>query len=180
MVWIAGVFVGLAYFFGRNHGLYLFLSFGALLAVKCRQTGDWKRWGGRWLSGLLAGFSPLILMFIFAPDFARSYFDFIFQFGAAILPLPMPWIWKIDPFSAFQPGAFPEFIFRVLFNLALFLYFFWIYRFFRNRKNPSRLDSFLLVCSLVGLPYSHYMFHHHFLFLFRVVHQQHLFVRIIC
>jgi hypothetical protein len=160
MAWIAGAFVGLAYFFGRNHGLYLFVSFTILIIVKSFQTKDWKRWGLGGFLGLLTGFLPLLLMFIFARDFARSYFDFIFRFGAAILPLPMPWFWKIHLFSIFQPGAFPVILFGLLFNLALFFYLFGAYRFFKNRKNPSAMDDFLLACSAVGLPYFHYMIHH--------------------
>ena len=160
MAWIAGAFVGLAYFFGRNHGLYLFVSFAILIIVKSFQTKDWKRWGLGGLLGLLTGFLPLLLMFVFARDFARSYFDFIFRFGAAILPLPMPWFWKINLFSIFQPGALPVILFGFLFNLALFFYLFWAYRFFKNRKSPQSMDDFLLACSLVGLPYFHYMIHH--------------------
>ncbi|HEY0780823.1 MAG TPA: hypothetical protein VGE98_00095 [Thermoanaerobaculia bacterium] len=101
----AGVTVGLALFFGKNHGLYLALAFLPLLAVAHARSDD-RRTPGRLRTRLAAagagcalGALPLLVMLAAVPGFARAYLDSILFFlreGRTNFPLPVPWPWRLD------------------------------------------------------------------------------------
>jgi hypothetical protein len=97
----AGALVGVAAFFGKNHGLYTFLAFlGLVLFLHFRI--DRGRLGERSLAlggGIAAGSIPLLAMMVFVPGFLGSYVDSILFFltqGRTNNPLPVPWPWRVS------------------------------------------------------------------------------------
>jgi hypothetical protein len=96
----AGVFTGLAAWFGRNHALYLVLGFSALAAYL-----TWKRAlpapfraARAFVLGALAGSAPLWGMLLLVPGFAAGYAEslrLIARHGAN-LPEPYLWPWRVE------------------------------------------------------------------------------------
>jgi len=95
---LAGVFVGLAACFGRNHGLYMAVGFLLLVLLSA-----WKRGGNGFPShfasfagGVVAGFAPVLLLMIVAPGYASALIDNVLFFleKGSNLPLPYPWPWS--------------------------------------------------------------------------------------
>ena len=111
----AGLFVGLAACFGRNHGLYAGLALGALALFVALRRGvnerpSLARNGACLALGTLAGYAPMLVLFAAAPGFAKGYVDaalLILEQGAN-LPAPYPWPWRVDlsmPIVAFGRPA---------------------------------------------------------------------------
>jgi hypothetical protein len=101
---LAGIVVGLAAFFGKNHGVYLFLAFLLLIAflgLKPGMDGPDGREGlprrlFAWAGGIALGSAPLLAMFTIA-GFLPSYIDsirFFLHQGRTNFPLPIPWPWR--------------------------------------------------------------------------------------
>lgn len=72
----AGVFAGLALFFGVNHGWYAFLILQGLVFVSAYKTGskNFLKDELAFLGGLFTGCLPLLAMF-FIPGFAPAFMD---------------------------------------------------------------------------------------------------------
>jgi hypothetical protein len=95
----AGALVGVATFFGKNHGVYMLAAFLALqlyLAVTRRVDRPGRRFLA-WCGGLAAGLAPLAGMLLWVPGFARAYLDsclfFLFA-GRTNVQVPFPWPWR--------------------------------------------------------------------------------------
>jgi len=119
---VFGVVVGLAAVIGRNHGVY-----GALGGVLAMAYLAIERVDGRlcfrpsagplyWAGGLLAGFSPMLLMAALAPGFLPAFLanlKLMLEMGATNLALPVPWPWLFpltelpfnDALGLFAEGA---------------------------------------------------------------------------
>ncbi|MSR62027.1 MAG: hypothetical protein EXS08_06245 [Planctomycetes bacterium] len=100
----AGVFVGLAGYFGSNLGLYAGLGTAAVIALvawKQREPGRLRR-AGAWAGGVVLGFAPFLAMLAFVPGFAgglRDSIALILEHGANIAK-PWPWPWRVASASA--------------------------------------------------------------------------------
>lgn len=104
---LGGVFVGLAAFFGQNHGLYTFLGFLsiiAFIAVRCHRSSLLKGLAV-WSCGILVGYSPLLLMLGSIPGFFQS---FLAEVMANIstpetgnIPMRVPWPWRVESSPAY-------------------------------------------------------------------------------
>jgi hypothetical protein len=71
---VAGIFVGLAAFFGRNHGLYNLIAFGIVILVL--GSANWSKLSRRllsWIGGICCGYLPQLVMFVFVPGYFRSF-----------------------------------------------------------------------------------------------------------
>jgi len=156
----AGVFVGLAAFFGRNHGVYCFLSF--LLVIF---FGWWERGRGPilrplvwWGLGVFVGYLPMLLMLAFVPGLFSSFLEnilFNIHHGTN-LPLAVPWPWRItndshtfrEWLNKFAIGitylAFPVFFLAT--GVCLFL------------KRRIRANAVLVASTFFGAVYLHYVF----------------------
>ena len=68
---VAGTFVGMAAFFGRNHGVYCFAAFLLLiLFIRWRiDRGSLPVRVGAWGLGIVIGYAPMLFMFAFVPGF---------------------------------------------------------------------------------------------------------------
>lgn len=97
---ISGVVVGLAAFWAKNFGVYLGVGF--LFLIVYRSWGNNRhslRLLGVWLLGIVAGYSPMIVMWCSVPGFLQSFLDANWRlFGptAPVKALPIPWPWHYD------------------------------------------------------------------------------------
>ena len=95
----AGVFVGLAAFFGRNHGVYLVIALALTLLATLRVSRDARpspaRAAAHGAAGIALGYAPMLAMLAFVPDFASSFFDAVFSVvdRGANVPKDYPWPW---------------------------------------------------------------------------------------
>jgi hypothetical protein len=99
-VFEAGIFTGIAAWFGRNLALYSALACASAIALLL--------WKGRlesfrsaltsFVLGGVAGSIPLWSMLLLVPGFAAAFADAIwFNLTTAVnLPLPYPWPWRFD------------------------------------------------------------------------------------
>lgn len=102
---VAGFGVGLVAVFGRNHGVYGFAgSIGVMLWLNIKRGAALQSARGAlyWALGLLAGYSPILLMAIVVPGFAASFWESIrlllqqmSEHKGTNLPLPIPWPWTV-------------------------------------------------------------------------------------
>jgi hypothetical protein len=159
----AGVFVGMAAFFGRNHGAYGFVSFLSLIlfiGLKMDRTGLLRRIGA-WGAGIFVGFSPMLLMVMLVPGFFGSVVDsiiLIFRIEGTNLYLPVPWPWKFSLLGADIMGSLHAvstgilFLMLPLFYLGTGAYMVWSDGHDLKQKAP------LAACVFVGAAYMHYVF----------------------
>ncbi|MBW2284028.1 MAG: hypothetical protein JRF65_05435 [Deltaproteobacteria bacterium] len=159
----AGIFVGVAAFFGRNHGLYSFAAFLALILL-IRVKWDRERLFQRlavWGAGISVGYSPMLLMCVLVPGFFDSLVDsivFFFRIKATNLPLPVPWPWTVDFSGANRTAAASSFSTGLLYLiLPLFYAGFGLYFIF-SRKEMTGRQRLLAACILVGALYLHRSF----------------------
>lgn len=97
-----GITVGLAAVFGRNHGLY-----GAIGGILALLYLAYERRDGKagfhfsagslyWGAGVVAGYSPILLLSIFAPGFFDAFIAsnlMLLDMGVTNLTIPIPWPW---------------------------------------------------------------------------------------
>jgi hypothetical protein len=98
---VAGLFVGVAAFFGRNFGLYCLVSFLALiLLIRLKQDGrDLDKRLLTWGAGIAVGYSPMLVMLALVPGLGQAVMEsiaFLFRIKGTNLALKVPWPWTID------------------------------------------------------------------------------------
>ena len=98
---ISGIFVGLAGFLGRNHGLYNFLAFLTLiLFIRYKlEKVDLLKSAFVWFIGILIGYSPMLIMMLTISGLFESFlypFGKMLRLGSTNLPIPVPWPWVPD------------------------------------------------------------------------------------
>lgn len=148
---VIGVFVGVAAFFGRNHGLYVLLAFFFLIGFLWFKNEKYHL-GKRfflWLAGIFVGYSPIFVMFIFIPGFFDGFLNsilFLFEKGSTNLPLPVPWPWK----GNFSVG--------ILFLAVPLFYIAALASALRISKNNVRQAALFIASAFVGVFYIHYAF----------------------
>jgi hypothetical protein len=152
---IAGLFVGLAGFFGRNLGLYALTAFLLLIAfihLRVNKEASLKRALSYFGGGILLGYSPLLLMLVVAPGFGGGFIDSIAVLitrKTTNLSLPIPWPWlRIGPPLSIR-------IFFLIFPLFTFSTL--IYLFSANAESLRGKEP-LTASVFVSLPFMHYAF----------------------
>lgn len=160
-IFVAGGFIGLCTFFGRNHALYSFMAIGALLLLLC-----WKarrevpaRHLLLWCCGLLVGSIPLLAMIAFVPGFYVAYSDSlqsIFRNGAN-LGLPVPWLWRIS-YSGDALTVMRRVLLGVLYLALPLFYLCSVASAFRMNAESLKKHALLVACSFIGLVYAHHAF----------------------
>lgn len=159
----AGVFVGVAAFFGRNLGLYAFLAISVTtFYIWLRlDRGLLLRRYASFVGGVFLGYSPMFFMVLFIPGFFSAFVDsilFLFRLGATNLPLPVPWPWQA--FSSGAVGlAFRYYFFLGLIFLVMPLfYLFCLVRLPFIRKEEAGRNALLTASLFTGVFYLHYVF----------------------
>ena len=168
---LLGIALGFCAFVGRNHGLYLALSFSfAILLVHALGLGS-DSLPGRllyFMGGVGLGYLPMLIMFIFVPGFLAAFIDnvmFLEKLGTTNLAIPIPWPWRVD----FSQG-YSILLIQNLIISSLFLFVPLVYvaesvymgrKMVRQKKLGSNLlpeDYMLLSSILVGVPYLNHIF----------------------
>jgi len=107
---LAGVFVGVATFFGRNHGLYVGLSLGCTaiyIYLRIDRQAAFRRTAA-FAGGIILGLLPLILMILFVPGFWRSKVESAVAMTQGTpnqQALPVPWPWQVAASVLAAPQA---------------------------------------------------------------------------
>lgn len=151
----AGIFVGLAAFFGRNLGVYALVSLALLMTFVWWRL---ERGDVRWrvlaaASGVVLGYAPMLLMLALTPGFWRANVDnmrLLVEMGTTNLAKPMPWPWR-------EPSAWGACV-GVLFIAAPLFYAGAAGWLLVASPQAVRRRRVLLVSTLVGIPYLHYAF----------------------
>ncbi len=157
-IFTAGLFIGLCFFFGRNHALYNFLAQACLLLLlyfKLRSLS--VSHFGLWFTGILLGLVPMIIMFLCVPGFFASYLDSvreIFRHGAN-LSLPVPWPWRVAPNSL---AGVSQFLLGILLIALPLGYLTAIVMSLVMRSQAIQNHALLIGCAFVGLFYLHHAF----------------------
>jgi hypothetical protein len=157
---MAGGFVGLVSFFGRNHALYAGLGILALTLWIQRRRGETplSRRLACLTAGSFLGSLPLVGMMIFVPDFAASLWASVVFFveHGANLPAPIPWPWQVDYAGMVWRLRATHFFMGSLFILVPLVYVVGLTRAFRISVEPTRDHLVLLAASTIGVFYLHH------------------------
>jgi hypothetical protein len=157
---IAGIFVGMAAFFGRNHGLYCSVAFLGLI-VFCWWKNSWRLLIERLAAfsvGVVIGYLPMLAMLVVVPRFfAVVIASIVFQshYGTN-LPLPVPWPWRV-PYDLYSRREFLHHFSVGLAYLAFPLCYLagGIALFLRPKLRDNRV---FVASTFVGAVYLHYIF----------------------
>lgn len=159
-----GCFVGMAAFFGQNHGAYIGVSYLAVMFL-AGSTENFRlglQRLGPFAVGVIIGLLPLAGMILGVEGFLAGClrrFEFIAS-GVANLYLEVPWPWRAGGPGMNAVRFLEQFSTGLLFVLLPLSYAAVLacaaVRAIRRRSRPP-LD-FAFVCALVGLPYLHHVF----------------------
>ncbi|WP_040950992.1 hypothetical protein [Gorillibacterium massiliense] len=155
----SGIIIGLAAFFGSNHGLYVLTSFAIAslyIFFSIDRTNFLKKISYMGI-GIFIGYSPRLLMFIFIPGSFKNYIDtiiWLFRLGNTNLPLPIPWPWSVDFTNLPVMDIVSKLIVGCLFLLVLLFPAGWAIHNFISKKT----NLYLAASVFVGIPYIHVAF----------------------
>ena len=125
---VAGVFVGVAAFFGRNFGLYCLVSFLVLiLFIRFKQdhTRDLDKRLAGWAAGIALGYSPMLIMLALVPGFGQAMMEslaLLVRIKGTNLALPVPWPWTVDLSGPLEVGPLRDLTTGILFMLLPLFY----------------------------------------------------------
>ena len=160
----AGLCVGLAAVLGRNHGVYGVA--GSLGVMAWLGIGRAERFGlpkglALWAAGVLAGFSPVLIMALLSPGFAVSFLESIralLELGSTNLEHPVPWPWHVDLFALPSGEAIRDVLIG-LFFVALVVFgvvsVAWVVT---QRLRGRAVAPALVGAAFLSLPYAHYAY----------------------
>jgi hypothetical protein len=166
---LAGVVIGLAAIFGRNHGMYGVIgSLGVIgYLILCNRAGGkfysiliW------WIAGVFVGYIPMLLALALVPGLAGAFWEsirFIFEIKGTNLSLPIPWP-SLKPIAGLLPLSNPTAV--VVLGIVVGLFFvalpifgvagiaYAVYARFTNKTVPP----VVVASAFLALPYAHYAF----------------------
>ncbi len=154
----AGVFVGIAAFIGRNHGLYGLMTFSSLtffIWFKMNRSALVKRYSV-FFGGILAGCTPLIIMLLAIPDFPESFRNQIVT--TSFLYLPIPWPWSLDYSQMNLTNTISGFLTGTMFILMPLFYLYSILKAFFSDEVCLKNKGLLIAASFTGMFYMHHAF----------------------
>jgi hypothetical protein len=159
--WV-GVFGGLSAFIGRNHGAYHVFAFGILIAWSVSPEGGraWLRRTFLWGCGLLVGYLPQWLMFLFVPGFFKAFTPYItgmLKSGSTNLATSVPWPW-VDR-SMFSSWLWLAGTIEGCWYIGILLVFVLaLLRLVTLGRQRLREHPVLIASVLVSVPYAHFVF----------------------
>lgn len=156
----AGLCLGLAAFFGRNHGLYLGLAnlgLFAHLAWRSRALLSLRRLAS-WCLGVLVGYGPMLWMLVSLPDFRAAFWRELLATSkrGANVPLDFPWPWSFDPSGLEGVELSIAWVEQSAFLLPLVALPLALWVLLRTRAGELRERAVLVAAAWVALPYSHH------------------------
>lgn len=159
----SGVFVGLAAFFGKNHGFYGFLTFFFLILyayVKTRENGMIKRIS-LFLAGVAVGYLPMFVLVFAVSGFLDSLLDSIMllkEHGETSLYVPVPWPWVTDYSRLGVTQIFQIFSTGLWFLLMPLFYLCAIITLLSVQIKNLNSKHLLLASTTIGVFYMHHAF----------------------
>ena len=156
-----GIFGGLMACMGRNHGAYFILAFGLLVSWLAwgQPWAVWPRRIGSWVAGMLLGYLPQWLMFLFVPRYFQAFLEvleLIRNQGTNLgMAVRWPWLIPADAPPLARLFATAEGCFYVALPVFILIAAFRIWQLGRDRLHRQPL---ILAAACVTLPYAHYVF----------------------
>jgi hypothetical protein len=161
---LAGLCVGLAAVFGRNHGLYgAVSSLGAIgwLSLKRTEGPGLIRALALWATGVALGYIPIFIMMLTIPGFAVAFWEnlrFLFEMKGTNLAVPTPWPWLVD-FAGLPIGEAIRSTLIGLFFIGMpafgVLAVAWA---IRQKLRDKPVSPALVAASFLALPYAQFAF----------------------
>jgi hypothetical protein len=156
----SGGLVGLAAWFGRNHGLYTGLALGSmlgLLLVKGRIQGL-RHAMVSLVAGGAAGSAPLWIMLVVIPGFAVALrAAILFNLTTAVnLPLPYAWPWLFAYRGTHTLVLLTNVCTAIAFALPFVLYPLGLIIALRTRPEHLAQRAVIVAATLVGIFYMHH------------------------
>jgi hypothetical protein len=156
----AGLFVGIAAFMGRNHGLYNAVAFGLIILVLARDA--WKEFLprlGAWSGGVVLGYLPQLALFAFVPGYLDSFLALLHQnisIGSN-LATQIPWPWTASWESGWVIGLneLVEGSFYLLLPVFVLSALAWL---LLRPLETLRRNAAFFAATCVVLPYAHHTF----------------------
>lgn len=156
-----GIFGGLMAFMGRNHGAYHVVAFGLIILWVAWGEGFrvWWQRSFSWGIGLLIGYLPQWLMFLFVPGYFRQFLVNIHEIAVKGTNLPAkvmwPWLVPAEVPWLVRSAKITEGLFYVALPLFLVLA---VLRMWRLRRAGLAAHPVFIAAASVTLPYTHYVF----------------------
>lgn len=161
---VAGIGVGLAAVFGRNHGVYGAL--GSLVVIAFLRSipnggPSTSRAVGAWAGGIVIGFLPIVAMAAFCPGYAEAFWSgvrFLIETKATTLPVPAPFPWRV-PFERLSVEASVRGVLLGLFFIGTLVFGVGgMARIIWRARHRQPVSPPLLACIALALPYAHYAY----------------------
>jgi hypothetical protein len=159
----AGVVVGLAAVFGRNHGVYgAAASIGVIAWLASRENAfRFLTDLAAWAAGVAVGYLPVLAMIALVPGFATALWDsvvFLFEIKATNLALPVPWPWLVATNTDFPMEAAQGFLTGIFFIAILVFGLLGLAFVIRQRLRDKPIAPELVSCVFLSFPYAHLAF----------------------
>ncbi len=159
----AGVVVGFAALFGRNHGVYgVAASIGGIAWLASRENAfRFLACLPAWAAGVAVGYLPMLAMIVFVPGFATAFREsivFLFELKATNLPLPVPWPWLVPIATDFRIETTRDLLIGVFFVAVLVFGVLGIACLIQKRLRHKPVAPELVSCVLLSFPYAHFVF----------------------
>lgn len=160
---LAGAVIGLAAFFGRNHGVYALAGFALLILFvqwKCREEFFVRKIAAYFL-GILLGYTPMAGMLVSVDGFVPAFWEsirFLLELGRTNLPLPVPWPWRINFSQLSLAELLRQGTVGMIF-LSLPVFYLGSLRYTLTIEKKRLRESALFIASgFIGVMYMHYAF----------------------
>ncbi|MEA2893849.1 MAG: hypothetical protein QOI05_4642 [Bradyrhizobium sp.] len=159
----AGVVVGLAAVFGRNHGMYgVAASIGAIAWLATRENAlRFRACLPAWAAGMAIGYLPMLAMIVFVPGFATAFWEsvrFLFEMKTTNLPLPVPWPWLVPIATDFSTATARDFLIGMFFVALPVFGVLGVACIIQKSLRHKAVAPEMASCILLSLPYAHFAF----------------------
>ena len=161
---LAGLIVGVAALFGRNHGIYGVVgSMGVIVWINLFPFAGITviRNITSWIAGVLVGFLPILIMMLFISGFRTAFIDSVLELftqRATNIPLSIPLPWNVE-FSDIGAWKLIQQVLIGLFFIALPVFgavsLLWI---FFGKAKKKLIPPVVVAVSCLSFPYAHYAF----------------------
>lgn len=124
---LAGLIVGLAAVFGRNHGIYGVVgSLCAMIYLNIKRESGPKLTTAfaAWSLGVITGYLPVLVFIAVVPGFALAFWEgirLLFEVKATNFPLPVPWPWLV-PFGKLSITGMLRGVLQGIFFIAIIVF----------------------------------------------------------
>jgi hypothetical protein len=159
----AGVGVGLAAVFGRNHGVYgVAASICSIAWLASHENAfRFRACLPAWAAGVTVGYLPVLAMIVFIPGFATAFREsivFLFEMKVTNLSLPVPWPWLAPIATDFPIATVQNFLIGMFFVAVLVFGVVGLACIIQKRLRRKPVAPELASCIFLSFPYAHFAF----------------------